>query len=69
MGVIMNYKSGIIIAIIGLIVAIISYPIAPFITYFFGAYMILFLVFLYFTDIRGSYKSMEITQSATSETL
>ncbi|MHA1749484.1 MAG: hypothetical protein ACTSYF_12665, partial [Promethearchaeota archaeon] len=65
----MNYKNGIIIAIIGLIVSIISYPIAPVITYFFGSYMLFFLVFLYFTDIRKRYKPVKVIQSRTLETV
>ncbi|WP_457559573.1 hypothetical protein [Candidatus Harpocratesius sp.] len=61
----MKYKIGIIVTIIGLFVSLLFYSVAPVITYLFGTYMLLFIIFLYFTDIRGSYRNMQLTQVST----
>ncbi|MCF2140065.1 MAG: hypothetical protein K9W44_08430 [Candidatus Lokiarchaeota archaeon] len=61
----MKYKIGIIITIIGLGASLLFYSVAPVITYLFGTYMFLFIIFLYFTDIRGSYRTIQLTKAST----
>ncbi len=55
----MNYKYGIAFTIIGLIISLLLYPFVPIITYFFGAYMVFYLGFIYFTEFRNPYSISE----------
>ncbi|MHA1672663.1 MAG: hypothetical protein ACTSYI_03465, partial [Promethearchaeota archaeon] len=55
----MNYKYGIAFTIIGLVISLLFYAVFPIITYFFGAYMLFFLGFIYFTEFRNPYSISE----------
>lgn len=63
----MKYKFVLVISIIGLVLAILMYPFAPIITYLFGAYMLLFIGFLYLTDIRGNFQLSTKKTTVVSE--